>query len=80
MAYLEEQNCIHRDLAARNILLGETLICKLANFEMAQLVHEDDDEALDDSDGLHPIGQHQRQLRKTSSASVRCLVIWDCSL
>ena len=40
MAYLEEQNVIHRDLAARNILAGENLVCKVANFEMAQVVNE----------------------------------------
>ena len=41
MAYLEEQNCIHRDLAAENILVGENLMCKVANFEMAQVMDED---------------------------------------
>ena len=41
MAYLEEQDYIHRDLAARNILVGENLICKVANFEMARVVDED---------------------------------------
>ena len=35
MAYLEEQNVTHRNLAARSILVGENLICKVANFEMA---------------------------------------------
>ena len=41
MAYLEEQNVIHRDLAARNILVGENLICKVGNFEMAQMIDGD---------------------------------------
>ena len=41
MAYLEEQNYIHRDLAARNILVGENLICKVANFMMARFLDED---------------------------------------
>ena len=41
MAYLEEQNIIHRDLAARNILVGEKLICKVANFEMARILDHD---------------------------------------
>ena len=40
MAYLEEQNCVHRDLAARNILVGENLICKIANFELARMIDE----------------------------------------
>ena len=41
MAYLEEQNIVHRDLTARNILVGENLICKVANFEMAREIDED---------------------------------------
>ena len=41
MAYLEEQNVIHRDLAARNIEVGEGLICKVANFELAQAMDKD---------------------------------------
>ena len=41
MAYLEEQGYIHRDLTAKNILVGENLICKVANFEMARVVDED---------------------------------------
>ena len=42
MAYLEEKNYIHRDLAVRNIILvGEHLICKVANFEMARMIDED---------------------------------------
>jgi fyn-related kinase len=39
MTYLEEQNnIIHRDLAARNILVGEGILCKVANFELAQVM------------------------------------------
>ena len=45
MAYLEKQNVIHRDLAATNILVGENLICKVANFEMARVIDEDIREA-----------------------------------
>ena len=42
MAYLEEHHCIHRDLAAKNILVEKKLItCKIANFEMAQVINED---------------------------------------
>ena len=45
MAYLEEQNYIHRDLAARNILVGENLICKVADFGLARVIDEDPYEA-----------------------------------
>ena len=41
MAYLEEYNYIHRDLAARNVLVGEHLICKVADFGLARVIDED---------------------------------------
>ena len=41
MAYLEEKKCIHRDLAARNILVGENLICKVADFREARLISKE---------------------------------------
>ena len=37
MAYLEEQNHMHQFLAARNILVGENLICKVADFGLARV-------------------------------------------
>jgi len=37
MAFLEEHNYIHRDLAARNILVGDNLICKVADFGLARI-------------------------------------------
>ena len=41
MAYLEDKNYIHRDLAARNILVGENLICRVAEFGLARVIDED---------------------------------------
>ena len=41
MAYLEDENYIHRYLAARNILVGENLICKVADFGLARVIDED---------------------------------------
>ena len=38
MAFLEERSYVHRDLAARNVLVGENLICKVADFHLAQAV------------------------------------------
>ena len=41
MAYLEENNYVHQRLAARNILLGENLICKVADFGLGHVIDED---------------------------------------
>lgn len=38
MSYLEQHNTVHRDLAAKNVLVKENLVCKVANFELAQNV------------------------------------------
>lgn len=36
MAYLESKDFIHRDLAARNILVGDSNVCKVADFGLAR--------------------------------------------
>ena len=40
MAYLEEKNYVHRDLAARNVLVGEGLICKVADFGLTRMISD----------------------------------------
>ena len=45
MAYLEQQNYIHGDLAARNVLVGDHMICKVADFGLARVIDEDIREA-----------------------------------
>lgn len=35
---MERMNYIHRDLRAANILVGEHLICKIADFGLARLI------------------------------------------
>ena len=41
MAYLEEESYVHRDLAAKNVLVGEYLICKVADFGLARVIDKD---------------------------------------
>jgi len=40
MAHLERKGLIHRDLAARNVLIGESLITKVADFGLARVIVE----------------------------------------
>ncbi|KAB0393360.1 hypothetical protein E2I00_012052 [Balaenoptera physalus] len=42
MAYMERMNYIHRDLRAANILVGERLLCKIADFGLARLIKDDE--------------------------------------
>ncbi|OCT60305.1 tyrosine-protein kinase Srms [Xenopus laevis] len=41
MVYLESKHVVHRDLAARNVLVGEKLVCKIADFGLARLLKDD---------------------------------------
>lgn len=41
MAYLEKHKFVHRDLAARNVLVGEELVCKVADFGLMRLIRDD---------------------------------------
>lgn len=42
MAYIERMNYIHRDLRAANILVGDSLVCKIADFGLARLIEDDE--------------------------------------
>lgn len=39
MAHMEEQKCIHRNLSSQTILVGDNLICKVANFSCAKKIN-----------------------------------------
>ena len=41
MAYLEQQYYVHGDLAACNVLVGDNLICKVADFGLARVISEE---------------------------------------
>ncbi|XP_068119935.1 tyrosine-protein kinase Srms-like [Hyperolius riggenbachi] len=41
MEYLEKKHVVHRDLATRNVLVGESLVCKIADFGLARLLKDD---------------------------------------
>ncbi|XP_069607213.1 tyrosine-protein kinase Srms [Ranitomeya imitator] len=41
MEYLEKKHVVHRDLATRNVLVGENLVCKIADFGLARLLKDD---------------------------------------
>ncbi|XP_017281727.1 tyrosine-protein kinase SRK3-like isoform X1 [Kryptolebias marmoratus] len=40
MGYLEDRSIVHRDLAARNILVGDHLVCKVADFGLARIIKD----------------------------------------
>eukprot|EP00079_Xenopus_tropicalis_P039636 XP_017953407.1 PREDICTED: tyrosine-protein kinase Srms [Xenopus tropicalis] len=41
MAYLENKHVLHITLAARNVLVGEELLCKIADFGLARILKND---------------------------------------
>ncbi|KAM7394978.1 hypothetical protein PAMA_006628 [Pampus argenteus] len=52
MAYLELQNYIHRDLAARNVLVGENNICKVADFGLARVFMQENENVYEPKEGM----------------------------
>lgn len=56
MAYVERMNYVHRDLRAANILVGENLVCKVADFGLARLIEDNEYTARQGGRGL---GGHQ---------------------
>lgn len=42
MAYIERMNYIHRDLRSANILVGDSMVCKIADFGLARLIEDNE--------------------------------------
>uniref|UniRef100_A0A4W5QJ93 Tyrosine-protein kinase n=1 Tax=Hucho hucho TaxID=62062 RepID=A0A4W5QJ93_9TELE len=42
MAYVERMNYVHRDLRAANILVGDNMVCKVADFGLARLIEDNE--------------------------------------
>uniref|UniRef100_A0A8C9TJ85 Tyrosine-protein kinase n=1 Tax=Scleropages formosus TaxID=113540 RepID=A0A8C9TJ85_SCLFO len=42
MAYVERMNYVHRDLRAANILVGDKMVCKVADFGLARLIEDNE--------------------------------------
>ncbi|XP_037099794.1 tyrosine-protein kinase Fyn isoform X2 [Syngnathus acus] len=42
MAYIERMNYIHRDLRSANILVGDNMVCKIADFGLARLIEDNE--------------------------------------
>lgn len=39
---MERMNYVHRDLRAANILVGDNLVCKVADFGLARLIEDNE--------------------------------------
>ena len=68
MAYVERMNYVHRDLRAANILVGENLVCKVADFGLARLIEDNEYTARQGGQGL---GQGRVAFSEPVSTSVR---------
>uniref|UniRef100_A0A3B3ZYQ1 Protein kinase domain-containing protein n=1 Tax=Periophthalmus magnuspinnatus TaxID=409849 RepID=A0A3B3ZYQ1_9GOBI len=55
MAYVERMNYVHRDLRAANILVGDNLVCKVADFGLARLIEDNEYTARQDLTSLKNI-------------------------
>lgn len=65
MAFIERMNYIHRDLRAANILVGDNLVCKIADFGLARLIEDNEYTA---RQGESPANQGvMSQMKKTKN-------------
>lgn len=71
MAYVERMNYVHRDLRAANILVGDNLVCKVADFGLARLIEDNEYTARQ--------GKSIR-VKKTAFILSCCFSMWHSSL
>uniref|UniRef100_A0A7N8YR34 Tyrosine-protein kinase n=1 Tax=Mastacembelus armatus TaxID=205130 RepID=A0A7N8YR34_9TELE len=58
MAFIERMNYIHRDLRAANILVGDNLVCKIADFGLARLIEDNEYTARQGRIKMERVGGH----------------------
>lgn len=64
MAYVERMNYVHRDLRAANILVGENLVCKVADFGLARLIEDNEYTARQGGLGERVVGCMARRVSR----------------
>lgn len=82
---MELMNYIHRDLRAANILVGERLVCKIADFGLARLIEDDEYNPrqgalphLTFQESIHPTQVHLTQCIKGQSWDPTCSETFPC--
>ena len=75
MAYIERMNYIHRDLRSANILVGDSLVCKIADFGLARLIEDNEYTARQGTRRSHGNVEGFQSFGKDVCLSVACIQI-----
>jgi len=78
MAYIERMNYIHRDLRSANILVGNGLICKIADFGLARLIEDNEYTARQGRNSSRNSTEPRSSDRRTSFKKTLSPVLWSC--
>lgn len=78
MAYIERMNYIHRDLRSANILVGNGLICKIADFGLARLIEDNEYTARQGRNSSRNSTEPCSSDRRTSFKKTLSPVLWSC--
>lgn len=73
MAYVERMNYVHRDLRSANILVGDSLVCKVADFGLARLIEDNEYTARQGESTPPHVILPLRQLREVRLCFRTCL-------